>query len=157
MSTVIHNHDALDFDRPGKWTYEVAFHHDGTWGNVLVPLTVINGLRGPGKSVACFGGTHGNEYEGQVAVRRLAHDLKPVVQVGKNGLSESLYESLERELDAHELIKVKFMDFRDQKRGLTEELVERTNSALILLIGNIAIVYRQQADPERRKIQLPAS
>ena len=88
-------------------------------------------------------------------LRRLAHDLKPVVQVGKNGLSESLYEALEHELDAHELIKVKFMDFRDQKRELTDELVERTNSALILLIGNIAIVYRQQADAERRKIQLP--
>jgi RNA-binding protein len=89
-------------------------------------------------------------------LRRLAHDLKPVVQVGKNGLSENLYEALEHELDAHELIKVKFMDFRDQKRELTDELVERTGSALILLIGNIAIVYRQQPDLERRKIRLPA-
>src|SRR5438105_15012275 len=75
MATLIHDHEAIDWDRPGKAAYEVAFHQDGTWGNVLVPLTVVNGLHGPGRSVACFGGTHGNEYEGQVAIRRLAADV----------------------------------------------------------------------------------
>src|SRR5262249_2197279 len=73
----------LDFDRPGKAHYEVAFHHDGTWGNVLVPLTVINGARGAGKTVACFGGTHGNEYEGQVAVWKLAQALQPEELAGR--------------------------------------------------------------------------
>jgi predicted deacylase len=73
----IHTFSDLDFTRPGTSHYEVAFHHDGTWGNVMVPLTVINGRRGPGKTVACFGGTHGNEYEGQVAVWRLASELDP--------------------------------------------------------------------------------
>jgi predicted deacylase len=77
MAVVVHDHELIDFDKPGKVTVEVAFPHDGTWGNVLVPLTVINGLRGPGTSVVCFGGTHGNEYEGQVAVRRLALELDP--------------------------------------------------------------------------------
>lgn len=75
--TTIHTFSDIDFSRPGTAHYEVAFHHDGTWGNVLVPLTVINGHRGPGKTVACFGGTHGNEYEGQVAVWRLALELNP--------------------------------------------------------------------------------
>jgi RNA-binding protein len=89
-------------------------------------------------------------------LRRMAHDLKPAVQVGKNGLTEQVYGALEHELDAHELIKVKFMDFRDEKRELAEELAERTGSALIGIIGNIAIVYRQQADPEKRTIRLPA-
>lgn len=74
-STIIHTFSEIDFSRPGKAHYELAFHHDGTWGNVLVPLTVINGRRGPGKTVACFGGTHGNEYEGQVGVWRLALEL----------------------------------------------------------------------------------
>jgi predicted deacylase len=83
VASVIHDHDAIDWERPGRATYEVAFHLDGTWGNALVPLTVINGQRGPGKSVACFGGTHGNEYEGQVAVRRLTHDLDPAELSGR--------------------------------------------------------------------------
>jgi predicted deacylase len=76
----IHDPGQIDFDRPGKTLYEVAFHYDGTWGNALVPLAVINGRNGQAGSrrgVACFGGTHGNEYEGQVAVWRLMHELDP--------------------------------------------------------------------------------
>ena len=80
---VVHDHNAIDFDRPGKSMYEVAFHYDGTWGNAVVPLTVINGTAGPGKGVACFGGTHGNEYEGQVAVWRLMHELDPAQISGR--------------------------------------------------------------------------
>lgn len=85
--TTIHDPQQIDFERPGKSIYEVAFHYDGSWGNALVPLTVINGtarngtashpLRGSGRGVVCFGGTHGNEYEGQVAVWRLMHELDP--------------------------------------------------------------------------------
>jgi hypothetical protein len=48
MTKVIHNHEAIVWDKPGKQSFDVAFHQDGTWGNVLVPLTLINGLRGPG-------------------------------------------------------------------------------------------------------------
>src|SRR5437870_5596737 len=83
MAILIHDPELIDWERPGKATYEVAFHHDGTWGNVLVPLTMVNGLRGAGKSVVCFGGTHGNEYEGQVAVRRLAGELEAEVLCGR--------------------------------------------------------------------------
>jgi predicted deacylase len=82
---VIHNFSDIDFSRPGKFHYQVAFHCDGTWGYSLVPLTVINGLRGPnpGNGVLCFGGTHGNEYEGQVAVKRLCADLDPAEMTGR--------------------------------------------------------------------------
>lgn len=89
-------------------------------------------------------------------LRRMAHDLKPVVYIGKQGLSEQVRAALEHELDAHELIKVKFQDFKDQKREITQSLVEASNSALIGLIGNVAVVYRQHPDPEKRKIELPA-
>lgn len=81
--TIVHDHNTIDFDRPGKSMYEVAFHYDGTWGNALAPLAVINGAAGPGKSVVCFGGTHGNEYEGQVAVWRLMHELDPAQISGR--------------------------------------------------------------------------
>jgi hypothetical protein len=50
--TTVHNHNQIDFDRPGKQLYEVAFHYHGTWGNALVPLAVINGTAGPGRGVA---------------------------------------------------------------------------------------------------------
>lgn len=77
MAELVYDHDQIDFDRPGKSVYEVGFHYDSTWGFAQVPLVVINGARGSGKTVACFGGTHGNEHEGQVSGWRLAHDLDP--------------------------------------------------------------------------------
>jgi RNA-binding protein len=89
-------------------------------------------------------------------LRRLAHDLKPVVQIGKNGLTEQLHTAVDQELSAHELIKVKFMDFKDQRKELADELVATSSSTLIGLIGNIAILYREQADPEKRRIRLPS-
>ena len=81
--TVVHDHSQIDFDRPGKHFYELAFHYDGAWGNALVPMAVINGMAGAGRSVVCFGGTHGNEYEGQVAVWRLMHELDPAQMSGR--------------------------------------------------------------------------
>ena len=87
-------------------------------------------------------------------LRKLAHTLKPVVQVGKNGMSESVFAAADQELDSHELIKIKFVDFQDQKRALAQELATRSKAELIGVIGNIAIVYRQNPDPEKRKIRL---
>ena len=83
MSKTVFNPSQIDFNRPGKHTYEVAFHHDGAWGYVLLPVTVINGLAAKGKHVVCFGGNHGNEYEGQVVVRRLTHELQPEKMKGR--------------------------------------------------------------------------
>ena len=88
-------------------------------------------------------------------LRRLAHDLRPAVQIGKNGLTDQIHTTIDHELNAHELIKIKFMDFKDEKRQLTDSLVEMSNGTLIGLVGNVAILYREQSDPEKRQIKLP--
>ncbi len=94
MPQVIHNFSDIDFDRPGKHHYQVAFHLDGSWGYSLVPLTVINGKRGANSNgVLCFGGTHGNEYEGQVGLKRLCFDLDPEQMAGRLILMPQLSES----------------------------------------------------------------
>ena len=94
MPQVIHNYGEIDFERPGKHHYQVAFHLDGTWGYSLLPLTVINGRRGPNANgVLCFGGTHGNEYEGQVGLKRLCFDLDPDEMTGRVILIPQLSES----------------------------------------------------------------
>lgn len=94
MLEVIYNPRQIDFDKPGKSHYHVAFHLDGAWGYSLVPLTVINGLRGANPNgIVCFGGTHGNEYEGQVAVKRLCHDLDASELSGRIILIPQLSES----------------------------------------------------------------
>ena len=94
MAIVVHDPERIDFEKPGKHHYQVAFHLDGSWGYSLVPLTVANGRRGPNQnSVICFGGTHGNEYEGQIAVKKLCTDLDPETMTGRVILIPQLSES----------------------------------------------------------------
>ncbi|MGH9159690.1 MAG: hypothetical protein ACRD2X_06850 [Vicinamibacteraceae bacterium] len=87
--------DRIEFERPGKHHYRAAFHLDSRWGYSLVPVTVINGRRldAPGPGVAVFGGTHGNEYEGQIAAKRLCRDLDPDEMRGRLILMPQLSES----------------------------------------------------------------
>jgi predicted deacylase len=87
-SEVIHAADQIDWNAPGKRHYDVAFHLDSSWGYSLIPLTVINGLRSPPgdeqvAGVAVFGGTHGNEWEGQIAAKRLCRDLDAEQMCGR--------------------------------------------------------------------------
>ena len=94
VTQVIYNPADIDFARPGKHHYQVAFHLDGAWGYSLVPLTVINGAGGSNPNgIVCFGGTHGNEYEGQIAVKRLCNDLNPEEMSGRVILIPQLSES----------------------------------------------------------------
>ena len=94
MVTIVYDPAQIDYEKPGKHHYQVAFHLDSNWGYSLVPLTVLNGLKGPAESgVAVIGGTHGNEYEGQVAVKRLCRDLNPEEMRGRVILIPQLSES----------------------------------------------------------------
>ncbi len=89
-------------------------------------------------------------------LRGLAHELKPVVHVGRNGLTEGVFESLEEALEAHELIKVKLRVPRHQKRELAAAIDARLGSAQAGTIGHVVILYRPAGDPEKRAIRLPA-
>ena len=88
-------------------------------------------------------------------LRKLAHDLRPVLQIGKQGLTPNALSSIENALAARELIKLKFLDFQDEKQSLSEQIATELGAALIGIVGNVAIFYRQQPDPDRRRIELP--
>jgi RNA-binding protein len=80
--------------------------------------------------------------------------LEPVVRVGHAGLSEAFIASLNQALEDHELVKIKFADFKEQKKQLSPKLAALTGSHLVMRVGNVAVLFRQQADPARRKIRL---
>lgn len=88
-------------------------------------------------------------------LRGLAHALKPVVQVGKSGLAASLFEAVDTALRAHELIKVKFVGLKEHKVSLSKEIAMRSDSEWVGMIGNVAILYRQHPEIEKRKIVMP--
>jgi RNA-binding protein len=87
-------------------------------------------------------------------LRGLAHDLKPVILMGAKGLGESLLAELDLALEHHELVKVKLAaDDREARDALVNELAERSRSALVQRIGNVAVLYR--ANAEQPQIALP--
>ncbi len=88
-------------------------------------------------------------------LRGLAHGLKPLVQVGRGGVTEGLIGSLNQALEDHELVKVKFQEFKEWKKELAASLAARTGSEWVGLVGNIAVFYREHPDPEKRRVILP--
>jgi len=66
----------LDFDSPGRRDYWVALEHDTMWGTELIPVTVLvgSGAR-PGRGLVAFGSTHGNEYEGPIAIKQVMQEI----------------------------------------------------------------------------------
>jgi RNA-binding protein len=85
-------------------------------------------------------------------LKALAHDLSPVVQVGKDGVTPPLLAQIEAALLAHELIKVRLTRPED-KHGSAEELAEQSGAMLVGLIGHTVILYRPH--PEKPRIRLP--
>ncbi len=82
----------------------------------------------------------------------MAQDIDPVVTVGKNGLSEELINAAIEAFDQHELVKVRFSDFKDEVFRLAEELAEKTGAEIAGKIGHVVVVYKQNSDPEKRRI-----
>lgn len=86
------------------------------------------------------------------ALRGLAHDLDPIVHVGKSGLTDELVAQVARALDAHELIKVRVLVGKDEKDELIGDLERATGAAEAGRIGHVTILYRRHPDPEKRRI-----
>ncbi len=84
-------------------------------------------------------------------LRGEAHHLKPLVMIGAKGVTPQLIGSVDLALSDHELIKVKFIEFKESKKEISAQIAQATKSELVGLIGNIAILYRPNPDPEKRK------
>jgi RNA-binding protein len=87
-------------------------------------------------------------------LRGLAHPLKPVILMGKTGLTESVATETARALHDHELIKVKApAGDRDARDAMLATLARQTGSALVQRIGNVAVLYRPR--PKMPRILIP--
>ncbi len=71
-----------------------------------------------------------------------AQRLKAMVKIGKDGLSPRFLAALDEALKHNELLKVKFDDFKEQKKELTPQLAEKTGSHLVTRVGNVVVLYR---------------
>lgn len=76
--------------------------------------------------------------------RSQAQSLSPVVMVGHEGISEAVVNALNEALEHHELVKVRFQDFKEETKQLSEELEAKTESTLIATTGFTAVFYKKQ-------------
>ncbi|MBV0934231.1 YhbY family RNA-binding protein [Marinobacterium weihaiense] len=80
--------------------------------------------------------------------RTLGHNLNPIVMVAGNGLTENIQLEVDRALEDHELIKVKFsVGDRSVKKQMIRELCAIVEAQLVQEIGNIALLYRAAREP----------
>lgn len=66
------------------------------------------------------------------------------LKIGKAGVTDGFIRSLDEMLTLHELIKVKFVEFKDRKDELMPELAIKTRSHLIFRVGHVAVYYRKK-------------
>ena len=71
-----------------------------------------------------------------------AQSLDPVLKIGHAGVSEAFLRGLGEALDHHGLVKVRFTDFKEEKKTLAQEIAEKTGAELIARVGNVAVYYR---------------
>jgi RNA-binding protein len=77
-----------------------------------------------------------------------AQKLKATLKIGKNGISPQFLAALDSALEQHELIKVKFDSFKEEKKELSPQLAEKSGSHLVSRVGNVVVFYRPRPRPE---------
>ncbi|MCY7800235.1 ribosome assembly RNA-binding protein YhbY [Bacillus haynesii] len=87
-------------------------------------------------------------------LRREAHHLSPIFQVGKGGVNENMVKQISEALEARELIKVSVLQNCEQpKEEVAEALAGGARAQLVQTIGNIIVLYKESK--ENKKIELP--
>ena len=87
-------------------------------------------------------------------LKSIAANLKPIAQVGKEGISENLIESLSNALEAHELIKVNLLPASGEDGdNLAANLAELLHAEVVAVIGRKAIFYRRSSRKDFNHIE----
>jgi RNA-binding protein len=88
-------------------------------------------------------------------LRSLAHYLKPIIQVGSDGVTDALVNTVEEAFNNRELLKVKVLDGAPLgPRETADQIVAALEGVHVpQTIGRTIVLYRP--DPEEPEIQLP--
>lgn len=87
-------------------------------------------------------------------LRAKANHLKPIFQVGKDGVNPNMVEQISQALEKRELIKITILQNCDaDKEDVAAELVAGTEAELVQIIGGMIILYKESE--ENKRIDLP--
>jgi len=89
-------------------------------------------------------------------LRALGHSLKPVLQIGKSGITDGMIEQIRKALETHELIKVKLIrNATVDVKGAAEDICSKVPCYLAHKIGKTLMIYRPRE--ENPTITLPTA
>ncbi len=89
-------------------------------------------------------------------LRGLGNALDPVMQIGKDGISENVLNGVNLLLEARELVKIKMLKNCDYEiKDLANEIAQKTSAEVVQVIGNIFILYKKSTRKDFKHIQLP--
>jgi RNA-binding protein len=74
--------------------------------------------------------------------------LKPMLKVGKDGLSPAFLKAVDEALAHHELVKVKFDEFKEQKKELGPQMAEKVSARVIMAVGHVVVLFRRKKGTE---------
>ncbi|MFZ4451953.1 ribosome assembly RNA-binding protein YhbY [Salibacterium aidingense] len=88
-------------------------------------------------------------------LRKKAHSLKPVFQIGKAGVTDNLIKQTADALEARELIKINILqNSMEDKHSAAETLAAEADASVVQIIGNTIILYKESS--ENKTIELPS-
>ena len=86
-------------------------------------------------------------------LKQNAHHLKPVIMTGTAGLSTAVLAEIDKALEHHELIKIRFgAGDRDARKAMIAECCEKTKAEVVQQIGATATIYRRNPDKKTKEI-----
>lgn len=88
-------------------------------------------------------------------LKKIAQELKPTVMIGKEEITDNVIAAIDDYLAAHELVKVQIQEgaLLDPKET-ANEIAEQLGADFVQAIGRKFVLYRQNPDPDKRKIIL---
>lgn len=89
-------------------------------------------------------------------LRGLGNALDPVMQIGKDGMTDNVLNGVNLLLEARELVKFKMLRNCDEDaKTLANEIARRVGADVVQVIGNIFILYKRSTRKDFKHIQLP--
>ena len=89
-------------------------------------------------------------------LRGLGNALDPVMQIGKDGITDNVLNGVNLLLEARELVKFKMLKNCDEDaKTLANEIARRVGADVVQVIGNIFILYKRSTRKDFKHIQLP--
>ena len=86
-------------------------------------------------------------------LKTLSHNLKPVIMIGQNGLTENVVNEIELAINFHELVKIKMAaGDRDDREEMIKLIYQKTGAEKVQSIGKTITLFRR--NPKKPKIDL---